>query len=702
MDRTYAKEQAKKLVARMTVEEKASQLLFHSPAIERLGIREYNWWNEASHGVARAGTATVFPHSIALASTFDPPLIRRIADAVSDEARAKYNQSIHWEDRGIYKGLTFWCPNINIYRDPRWGRGQETLGEDPYLTAILGAEYIRGLQGDGPYLKTAACSKHYAAHSGPEGKRHGFNAVVSNHDLWETYLPAFEWTITKANVAGVMGAYSALNGVPCCCSKELLQTILREQWGFEGYVVSDCGALRDIHRGHHFTDSDEESAALALKSGCNLNCGWAFEKLMDAYEMDLIEEKDLTEAAEQLFTIRYLLGEFEENPPYADIPFSIVDCQAHRELNLAAARDTMVLLKNQDGFLPVDPQKLSRIAVIGPNAMNITALEGNYNGDASRYVTVVDGMREVFPHAEILFSKGSHLWKEWNEDNWDIGDPLSDGVTAAAHADLTVLCLGLDRSIECEEGKLETGYAVAGDKLVLSLPKTQQKLAEAVCDVCDNVVVILMSGGALDLGEKVNHHAKAIIQAWYPGSLGGLAAAELIAGVYSPSGKLPLTFYRTDAPLPDIADYAMTNRTYRYYEDTPLYPFGFGLSYTSFCFDDLCAVRTEDGWLVEVTVANTGSMAGTAKMQAYAEYQDSRTVTPIRQLCGLCPVELAPGEARRIQICIPDFWVKAVLDDGSRVCPDGSITLYVGDHQPDAYSTQLSGTQCLQCSLPKE
>ena len=406
MNMQEAKKRARELVERMTVEERISQLLNESPAIERLGIREYNWWNEASHGVARSGMATVFPHAIALASTFDPALIGEVGEAVSTEGRAKYNKSVEWGDRDIYKGLTYWTPNINIFRDPRWGRGQETYGEDPFLTAQMGMRYIRGIQGDGEFLKASACSKHFAVHSGPEPSRHTFDAVVSKHDLWETYLPAFEWTVREAKVSGVMGAYNRLYGYPCC-AMPLIRDVLRDEWGFEGYFVSDCGAINDIYANHKFSASLPEAAAAALKAGCNLNCGEAYRHLVEAWEEDLVSEEDITEAAVQLYTIRVLLGEFEEDRPFADIPFSKLDCREHRELNLKAARESMVLLKN-DGILPLDPATTETIAVIGPNAMNQIALEGNYNGMASEYVNPADGFRRVFTKAEIRAAKAVH------------------------------------------------------------------------------------------------------------------------------------------------------------------------------------------------------------------------------------------------------------------------------------------------------
>lgn len=696
MNKEKARALAARLVSQMTVEEKASQLLYNSPAIERLGIREYNWWNEASHGVARAGTATVFPHAIALAATFHPELLKTIGDAVSTEARAKYNQNLRYGDTDIYKGITFWTPNMNIFRDPHWGRGQETFGEDPYLTAMLSCQYIDGLQGDGEFMKSAACAKHFAAHSGPENQRHSFDAKVTQHDLWETYLAAFEWTIKHTDVAGVMGAYNRLNGVPCCCSEELISDILIGQWGFGGYVVSDCGALRDISEGHGYADSDAESAALAIKAGCNLNCGWAYERLIDAYEMDLITEEDLTAAAEKLYTIRFLLGEFEEKRPYGDIPYRVVDCKEYQQLNLEAARECMVLLKNQDAFLPLSAEEVQSIAVIGPNSMSVTALEGNYNGYASWYITVADGIRQVFPNAEIRVSKGCHLWYE-SKNEWNgFGNIHSDGMAMAAASDLTILCLGLDSTIEGEDGMVSGDYTVGGDKRNLYLPKTQQRLAESVCDVCENVVVVLMAGSSLDLGEKVRSHAKAVIQAWYPGAVGGLAVAQLLVGVYSPSGKLPVTFYQGDSNMPDFTDYTMDGRTYRYYRGKPLYPFGFGLSYTRFSYQDMTVLPQQNGWEVEVTVKNCGSLPGKEKVQLYAAYDDSRTVTPQYQLCGLHCIELQPGEQARVHIFVDAFWAKAVLADGSRVDPDGRVVLYVGGQQPDARSAELTGTECLK------
>ena len=699
MTKNEAKIKAKELVSKMTVEEKISQLVYNAAAIERLGIKEYNWWNEGAHGVARAGTATVFPHTIAMAATFDPELIETIGDVVSTEGRIKYNQHVKYNDYDIFKGLTFWAPNINIFRDPRWGRGQETFGEDPYLSATLGSAFIKGVQGDGEFLKAAACSKHFAVHSGPEKTRHGFDAKANLHDMHETYLPAFEKTV-ESGVVGVMGAYNRTNGEPCCAHSYLIKEILREKWGFDGYVVSDCGALRDIYAEHHFTETKAEAAAVSLKSTCDLNCGETYSALVDAYEQDLITEDDVTAAAERLFMIRYLLGEFEETRPYSDIPFSKLDCKEHRALNLKAAEQCPVLLKNENSYLPLDKETSKRIAVVGPNSLSVTALEGNYNGYSSEYITVADGIRRVFTNADISVEKGSNYCDE-QLCHWSgFQNMLSDGIATAAEADITVLALGLDCSIEGEDTGFDNDYTACGDKRTLYLPATQQKLAEAVCDVCENVVVVLMCGSAIDLGEKVRNHAKAIIHAWYPGAFGGLAVANILAGVANPGGKLPVTIYDGKHNLPDFEDYSMLGRTYRYIEGDALYPFGYGLSFTSYAYENEKIVSTDEKSVkISVDVKNTGDRAGIERVQVYASFTDSRTVTPHFQLCGIKALELAAGETKNVQLEIDRYWLKAVTDDGERVDPDGELVLYVGGHQPDAVSDRLTGYSCKKIEL---
>ena len=675
-----ARARAKEIVARMTVEEKMTQLLYNSPAIERLGIHDYNWWNEACHGVARSGVATVFPQSIGMAASFNPALTEEVADAISTEGRAKYNQSVAYGDRGIFKGLTYWAPNINIFRDPRWGRGQETCGEDPFLTAEIGAAFIRGLQGDGDFYKATACAKHFAVHSGPEGKRHGFDAKADKKDMEETYLPAFKKAV-EAGVAGVMGAYNRTNGEPCCASKTLMK-ILRDDWRFQGYFVSDCGAITDICNGHHSAEDLPHAAAMALKAGCELNCGDAYTHLAEAYEQDLIDEADLTAAAERLFTIRVLLGEFEEQRPFAQVPLSVLRSKAHRDLNLKAAEQTLVLLENKNGFLPLKKDAFRKIAVVGPNAMSVTVLEGNYNGHADEYVTVADGVRRTFPEAEIIVADGSQIF---DGGYWDgFQDLQSEGAAAAAEADLTVLCLGLDRNIEGEEMGFSNAFTEHGDRKTMHLPACQMKLAEMVCDVCENVVVVVMCGSCADLGEKVRKHAKAVIHAWYPGALGGLAVARALAGEFSPSGKLPITFYSETAKLPPIEDYGMAGRTYRYLEEAPLYPFGYGLSYTAFAYGRPEIVSKDETTVkLAVSVTNTGDFDAWEKTQCYAKFTDSRTATPNCQLCGLAPVYLKKGETKTVEIKVDCFWLKAVTAQGDRVTPDGGVKLFVGGGQPE-------------------
>ena len=496
-----------------------------------------------------------------------------------------------------------------------------------------------------------------------------------------------------------MGAYNRTNGQPCCSHSELIGDILLGQWNFDGYFVSDCGAIYDICKFHHYTDTMEEAAALALKGGCNLNCGDAYTHLMEAYEQDLITEDDLTEAAVKVYTIRYLLGEFEEVRPYSDIPFDKLDCEEHRDLNLRAAEECMVLLKN-DGFLPLDAEKSHKIAVIGPNAMSHVALEENYNGMASEYITVADGMRRVFAKSSVRAAKGANIFVDNRNDCTGFTNMISEGIAYAKNADTTVLVLGLDCHIEGEEIQVKNDYFEGGDRKRLQLPKTQMDLAEAVCEVCDNVIVVVLAGSAVDLGEKLTNHARAVIHGWYPGAVGGLAAARLIAGEYSPSAKLPLTFYHSCDDLPAYENYDMTGRTYRYFDGDVLYPFGYGLSYTAFAFGNVkISAETDDAYEVSATVSNTGARDGIEKVQIYASYTDSRTPTPRYQLCGVKAVEVKAGEAADVTVKVNKYWLKAVLEDGARVDPDGKLELSVGGHQPDKKSAELCGTECVKLTI---
>ncbi|HZJ88271.1 MAG TPA: glycoside hydrolase family 3 N-terminal domain-containing protein, partial [Sphaerochaeta sp.] len=507
------KAKAKELVAQMTLEECASQLLFTSVAIERLGIPEYNWWNEALHGVARAGMATVFPQPIGLAATFNPTLIKRVAEVIADEGRAKYNAANAEGDRGIYKGITFWSPNINIFRDPRWGRGQETYGEDPYLTSELGVAFVEGIQQqEGPFFKATACAKHYAVHSGPESQRHSLNAIANEKDMAETYLPAFK-ALVDAGVAGVMGAYNRTNDEPCCGSKTLLQSILNEQWGFDGYITSDCWAIADFHLHHGITKNENESIALALENGCVLNCGNIYSKMMDAHAAGLVSEKQIRDAAEKVVAIRASLGMFEEHTLFDDIPYATVDCIEHRELNEEVARKSLVLLSN-DGLLPLDSAAVKQIAVVGPNANSIRALEGNYHGTSNQYHTVLEAIRTAFPDAYVTYSTGAHLYQEQLADPGSAGDRLSEVRTHMNSADVTIVVVGLDETLESEDKEGDTS-GLTGDKRDLLLPESQRLLIADVMAQNKPVVLVNMSGSAIDLVEGNN--ANAVIQAWYPG-----------------------------------------------------------------------------------------------------------------------------------------------------------------------------------------
>ena len=558
MKREEARRRAQELVSRMTLEERAGQLRYDAPAIERLGIPAYNWWGESLHGVARAGIATVFPQAIGMAAAFDDELIGDIAGCIAEEGRAKYNEYSSDNDRDIYKGLTFWSPNVNIFRDPRWGRGHETYGEDPYLTSRLGVAYVKGLQGNGEFMKAAACAKHYAVHSGPEAVRHEFNAVVSSKDMEETYLPAFEALVKEAKVEAVMGAYNRTNGEPCCGSKTLIGDILRGKWNFGGHYVSDCWAIKDFHENHMVTSTPAESAAMALNAGCDLNCGNTYLHLLAAYEQGLVTEEAITEAAVRLYTTRYLLGLFDRTE-FDSIPYEVVECEKHIALADQITKESVVMLKN-DGTLPLDINKIKTIGVIGPNANSRRALVGNYHGTSSEYVTVSEGIqRYAEGKARVLYSEGCALFEDRTEALAMKGDRLTEAKIVAKHSDVVVLCLGLDETLEGEEGDTGNSYA-SGDKMDLLLPKPQRDLMEAVASVGKPVVFCLMAGSAIDLSYPTEHF-NAIMQLWYPGARGGTAVANLLFGEVSPSGKLPVTFYNGLEQLPDFTDYSMTGRT---------------------------------------------------------------------------------------------------------------------------------------------
>lgn len=687
-------DRARDLIARMTLAEKVSQMMDEAPAIDRLGIPAYGWWNEALHGVARAGTATVFPQAIGIAATWNEDLVLRMADAISDEGRAKHHAALRQDDHSRYSGLTFWSPNINIFRDPRWGRGQETYGEDPFLTARLGIQFVRGMQGDDPhYLKTAACAKHYAVHSGPEADRHHFDARVSQRDLRQTYLPAFEALVREGDVAGVMGAYNRVNGEPCCASHHLLQEILRQEWGFEGYIVSDCGAIADIYL-HHQDGSltPEEVAGMAVRAGCDLNCGNAYEYLLLAVGHGWLSEREIDTALTYLFTIRFRLGMFDplEDVPYANIPAEAIDSPANQALALEVARQSLVLLKNENQLLPLD-KKIGSIAVIGPNADDSMVLLGNYSGTPSASVTVLEGIRGVVtPGTQVHFARGCDIVRSGQEG-------FTEAVNAAARADAAVLVLGLSQRIEGEESLPEgdtEGNLSQDDRQSLDLPGEQEALLKAVAATGTPVILVLLNGSALAVN-WADAHIPAILEAWYPGQAGGRAVAEAIFGDTVPGGKLPVTFYRNAEQLPPFNDYAMAGRTYRYFDGDPLYPFGYGLSYTSFAFQNL-SVTPEKFYgpqvlQVSVDVKNTGSLPGDEVVQVYLCDQSASVPVPRHSLVGFKRVRLNPGAVGRLDFAIHPRQYAIMTDDGQWSVEPGQFTIFVGGGQP-GFAEGLSTT----------
>ena len=685
MNREEARLRAEELVGRMSVAEKISQLKYNAPQIERLGIPAYNWWGEALHGVARAGQATSFPQAIGMAATFDCGLLQEVAGVIATEGRAKYNAYSEHGDRDIYKGLTFWSPNINIFRDPHWGRGQETYGEDPYLSGTLGSAFVRGLQGDGEYMKAAACAKHFAVHSGPEAIRHSFDAKVSKKDLRETYLPAFEMLVEEAGVEAVMGAYNRVNGEPACASKALTE-ILRSEWGFEGHFVSDCWAIRDFHENHHVTETAEESAALAMNTGCDLNCGDTFLHLLDAYEKGLVKEERITEACVRLFTTRYLLGLFDETE-YDDIPYAAVECPEHLSLAEKAAREGIVLLKN-DGILPLKKDKVKTLAVIGPNANSRVALVGNYHGTATEYITPLDGiLRCAGDEIRVLYSEGSDIKDDRIEHLAFENDRISEAVIVAEESDAVVLVVGLNETLEGEEGDTGNSYA-SGDKLDLYLPKPQRTLVRALAETGKPVILCLIAGSAMDLSFEQEHFS-AVLQLWYPGARGGKALAEILFGEVSPSGKLPVTFPHNDDPSLPFEDYSMKGRTYRYLEAEPLYPFGYGLTYGDVFVKD--AKVSEDGLSVTAVCENAGSMETDDVIEVYVECPDSPDAPPHPSLKGFARTHLLPGETKEVIVALDRNAYTVINDAGERVCGGTDFRLHVGTSQPDARSEALTG-----------
>ena len=643
-------ERAEALADTLTVQQQAEQLKYDAPAIPGV-LPAYNWWNEGLHGVARAGTATMFPQAIGMAAMFDRDRLRRAGEITAEEARAKYNAAQAHGDYDIYKGLTLWAPNVNIFRDPRWGRGHETYGEDPYLTSRLGVEYVRGLQGDGKYLKTAACAKHFAVHSGPEAERHEFNAEASAKDIEETYLPAFRALVEEAHVESVMGAYNLVNGEPACASPFLMGKL--REWGFDGYFTSDCWAIRDFHTTHCITATAPESAAMALKAGCDMNCGNTYLHILAALEKGLVTEEDIRRACVHVLRTRIRLGQLDRTE-YDDIPYTAVSTEEHKAASLECALRSAVLLEN-DGILPLS-DSIGTIAVIGPNADSRDALTGNYNGTADQYITFLEGIRERFS-GRILYSQGCHLYKDRCQGLAQPGDLYSEALAAAENSDVVIACVGLDATLEGEEGDTGNEFS-SGDKPDLRLPESQRILLEKLSALGKPLVIVLAAGSSVNVGVKCS----ALLDMWYPGQMGGRALAQLLFGDVSPSGKLPVTFYKSAELLPDIRDYSMQRRTYRYCApENVLYPFGYGLSYAKFTLSQPEFTQKT----VSVTLANGSGFYAEDVLQLYIR-GDSEYDVPNGSLCGFSRVGLAPGESRRITLEIPAEAFDTVFPNGSR------------------------------------
>jgi len=677
-------ERAYDLIARMTIAEKVGELMDQAPGVERLGIPPYPWWNEALHGVARAGVATVFPQAIGIAATWNEELVLQIASAISDEGRAKYHQALRVGNHDRYRGLTFWSPNVNIFRDPRWGRGQETYGEDPYLTARLGVQFVRGLQGDDPhYLKTAACAKHFVVHSGPEADRHHFDARVSTRDMLMTYLPAFDALVRDAHVAGVMGAYNRINGEACCASPSLLQGVLRMAWGFEGYIVSDCGAIKDIYAYHHLAETPEEAAAMAVKAGCNLNCGCTYEYLLGAVGQGLLTERDIDNALAYLLKIRIRLGMFDpdERVPYTQIPIEANNSPFNQALALETARQSIVLLKNTEGLLPLH-KDLNSIAVIGPNADDALVLWGNYFGTPSESVTVLEGIESlVSADTEVSFARGCDIL-EGDQSGFDHALEIAEG------ADVAVMVMGLSQQVEGEEGQGEgcrSDVNSQGDRLAIDLPGQQEALLKAVAATGTPVVLVLLNGSALAIN-WAKAHIPAILEAWYPGQAGGRAVAEVMFGDSNPGGRLPVTFYQSVEDLPPFEDYAMDGRTYRYFNCEVLYPFGYGLSYTSFAYKNLLLSheRLAGGETLQIScdVQNVGGRMGDEVVQVYLRDEDASWPVPRHNLVGFKRVRLAPQAKTQVHFSLHPRQFACVDEDGHWIIEPGIFTIFAGGGQP--------------------
>lgn len=680
----------KDLISRLTLEEKVSLMKHQSPAIPRLGIPAYNWWNEALHGVARTSEkVTVFPQAIGMAATFDTEGLRRMGDITSSEGRALFNEDLKDGRTGkIYRGITYWTPNINIFRDPRWGRGQETYGEDPYLTAQMGAAIVQGLEGRDPnYLKAVACAKHYAVHSGPESNRHSFSTRPSFFDLWDTYLPAFRHLVTKANVHGIMCAYNRFNGEPCCGNNPLLNNILRTQWGFDGYITSDCWAINDFVASHKTHTDNVAAVSTALLAGTDLECGDLYHLLQKGVEQGLISERDINVSLKRLLTILFKIGLFDpqELVPYANIGREVIECEAHKQHASLMAKKSMVLLKNNKDILPLNLSKIKKIALIGPNADNAQTLLANYYGTPSEIITPYKSLQKKF---------GSQIQIDYQQ-GVDFIDTLKNAPSfrsvaeRAKKADVIIFVGGISADYEGEAGDAGAGGYVGfigGDRTTIKLPSVQTELLKFLKRTGRPLIVVNMSGSVMSF-EWEHRNVDAIIQAWYGGQAAGDAIIDIIFGDYNPAGRMPLTTYRSDADLPDFDNYSMSNRTYRYFKGEPLYPFGYGLSYTSFSYGKVsCDSLVETGRNVKIkaNVKNVGKRAGEEVVQCYLIHpQKTSKQVPLCALKGFQRIHLLPGEEKEISFLLTPEELALTQENGEWMEQAGRIKIYIGGGQPE-------------------
>ncbi|GAB3364265.1 glycoside hydrolase family 3 C-terminal domain-containing protein [Arachidicoccus ginsenosidivorans] len=682
------------LVSRLTLKEKIELMQNDAKSVPRLGIPAYNWWNECLHGVARDGIATVFPQAIGMAAMWDIPLMHKIATTISTEARAKHEEHVRKGERGIYQGLDFWTPNINIFRDPRWGRGQETYGEDPFLTAHTGVAFVKGLQGDDPkYFKAIATAKHFAIHSGSEYNRHWFNAVVSKQDMYDTYLPAFEALVKQGRVYSLMGAYNSVDGVPACANTYLLDTVLRGKWGFKGYVVSDCGAITDIYQGHKYVKTKAQAAAVAVNAGCDLTCGNEYVALEDAVKKGDITETQINVSVSRLLLALFKLGMFDskEMVAYKQIPFSENNSQPHNTLSKEAALESMVLLQNKSGILPLS-KHLKEIAVVGPFANDTAVLLGNYNGTPTKPITFLEGIRHaVGGNTQIITSRyiKGPLRDYANEQNMQ--DSIRLMVDHVADADVVIFCGGLSPKVEGEESGVDKKGFFHGDRTALGLPDVQKAALKALKAKGKKVVLVLTNGGMLTIN-WANENLDGILEAWYPGQNGGAAVADILFGRYNPAGRLPITFYKSLAELPAFEDYSMKGRTYRYFDGKVLYPFGYGLSYTKFNYKDMSLSNTKagqaDSVTVKVQVKNAGKRDGEEVVQLYGTAKNIAQFKPLKTLMGFQRVHLKAGESKEVAI---KFAVATLRQYDSTIKDytvyKGNYILYTGGSSADEAKT---------------